>query len=157
MKRKIAILGSTGSIGKTLLNIINKDNKKFEIVLLSANKDYKTLIAQAKKFKVKKIIITNENSFKIAKNKYSKSNIEIFNSFENLSRIIKKKIDYTMNSIIGIDGLDPTLKIIKFTKKIAIANKESIVCGWKLIFKELKVLLKPITSVLSPKIVLFFL
>ncbi len=138
MKKKIAILGSTGSIGKTLLNIVNKDYKKFEIVLLSANKDYKTLIAQAKKFKVKKIIITNENSFKIAKNKYSKSNIEIFNSFENLSRIIKKKIDYTMSSIIGIDGLDPTLKIIKFTKKIAIANKESIVCGWKLILKELK-------------------
>ena len=138
MKKKIAILGSTGSIGKTLLNIVNKDYKKFEIILLSANKDYKTLIAQAKKFKVKKIIITNENSFKIAKNKYSKSNIEIFNSFENLSRIIKKKIDYTMSSIIGIDGLDPTLKIIKFTKKIAIANKESIVCGWKLILKELK-------------------
>ena len=137
MKKKIAILGSTGSIGRSLLKIIDKDKNNLEILLLTANKDYKTLIGQAKKFNVKKIIITNKDSYKIAKKKYLNSNIKIFNSFENLKKIIRKKIDYTMSSIIGIEGLEPTLKIIKFTKMIAIANKESIICGWNLINKEL--------------------
>ena len=62
MKKKIAILGSTGSIGKSLLDIIDKDKKNFEIVLLTANKDYKNLLKQAKKFNVKNLIITNPNS-----------------------------------------------------------------------------------------------
>ena len=137
MKKTIAILGSTGSIGRSLLKIIDKDKKNLKILLLTANKDYKTLINQARKFNVKKIIITNKDSYEIAKKKYLKSSIKIFNSFNNLKKIIGKKIDYTMSSIIGIEGLDPTLKIIKFTKIIAIANKESIVCGWNLINKEL--------------------
>ena len=68
MKKKIAILGSTGSIGKSLLKIIEKDKKNFEIVLLTANKDYKTLIKQAKKFKVKNLILTNKNSFETSIN-----------------------------------------------------------------------------------------
>ena len=138
MKKKIAILGSTGSIGKTLLNIIYKDKKKFDIILLTANKDFKTLIIQSKKFNVKNLIITDRKSYEIAKKKLSKSNIKIFNSFEELNNIFKKKIDYSMCSIIGIEGLDPTLKIIKFSKNIAIANKEAIICGWNLISRELK-------------------
>ena len=72
MRKKIAILGSTGSIGKSLLQIIEKDKKKFEIVLLSANKDYKTLIHQANKFNVKNLIITNELNFNILKKKAKK-------------------------------------------------------------------------------------
>jgi len=138
IKKKIAILGSTGSIGKTLLNIISKDRKKFDIVLLTANKDFKTLISQATKFNVKNLIITNKKSYEIAKKKLSNKNINIFNSFEKLKTILKNKIDYTMSSIIGIEGLEPTMRIIKFSKKIAIANKEAIVCGWNLIIKELK-------------------
>ncbi|WP_440691809.1 1-deoxy-D-xylulose-5-phosphate reductoisomerase, partial [Candidatus Pelagibacter sp. HIMB1782] len=63
--------------------------------------------------------------------------IKIFNNYNELNKIIKKKIDYVMNSIVGINGLDPTLKIIPLTKKIAIANKESIICGWCLIKKKL--------------------
>ena len=69
MKKRIAILGSTGSIGKTLLNIILKDKKNFEIVLLTANKDYKTLFKQAKEFKVKNLILTNSNINKSLKKK----------------------------------------------------------------------------------------
>ena len=65
MKKKIAILGSTGSIGKTLLNIIYKNKKNFEIVLLTANSDYKTLLNQAKKFDVKNLILTKNNQIKI--------------------------------------------------------------------------------------------
>ncbi len=138
MKKKIAILGSTGSIGKTLLSIIGQDKKNFEIVLLTANKDYKTLYNQAKTFNVKNIIITNPKSYEIYCKKNSQSKIKVFSSFKNLNKIFKKKIDYVMSSIVGIEGLYPTIKIIKFTKKIAIANKESIICGWNLINKELK-------------------
>ena len=138
MKKKIAILGSTGSIGKTLINIIKKDKKNFEIVLLSADENYKELFKQAKFFKVKNLIITNENSFnKLKKYRFSKK-INIYNNFNNLRKIFKKKVDYTMSSISGIQGLKPTIEIIKFTNKIAIANKEAIICGWDLIQKELK-------------------
>jgi 1-deoxy-D-xylulose-5-phosphate reductoisomerase len=138
MKKKIAILGSTGSIGKTLINILKKDKKNFEIVLLSADENYKELLKQAKFFKVKNLIVTNDYSFdKIKKNKFPKK-INIYNNFNNFKKIFKKKIDYTMSSISGIQGLKPTIEIVKFTKKIAIANKESIICGWDLIQKELK-------------------
>jgi 1-deoxy-D-xylulose-5-phosphate reductoisomerase len=138
MKKKIAILGSTGSIGKTLINIIKKDKKKFEIILLSAEGNYKELLKQAKFFKVKNLIITNAESYnKIKKDKFSKK-INIYNNFNNFRKIFKKKADYTMSSISGIQGLKPTIEIIKFTNKIAIANKEAIICGWNLIQKELK-------------------
>ena len=138
MKKKIAILGSTGSIGKTLINIIKQDKKNFEIVLLSADENYKELLKQAKLFKVKNLIISNEYSYnKIKKDRIYKK-ISIYNNFNNFKKIFKKKIDYTMSSISGIQGLKPTIEIIKFTKKIAIANKESIICGWDLIQKELK-------------------
>ena len=137
MKKKIAILGSTGSIGKTLLNILNKDKKNFEVKLLTARKNYKTLFKQAEKFNVKNIIITDKKYFQIAKNRLKIKNLNIYNNFENLNKILNKKIDYTMSSIIGLDGLLPTLKIIQYTKKIAIANKEPIICAWNLIKKEL--------------------
>ena len=137
MKKKIAILGSTGSIGKSLLNIVKKNKKDFEIILLTANKNYKELIDQTKKFKVKNVIITNFNCYLKFKELNKNKNLKIFNSFQNLNRIFKSKIDYVMSSIIGLNGLNPTIKIIKHTKTIAIANKESIICGWNLINKEL--------------------
>ncbi len=138
MKKKIAIFGSTGSIGKCLIDIIKKDKKNFQIVLLSADENYKELLKQAKFFKVKNLIITNPKSFyKIKQDKYSKK-IKIFNNFDQLGKIFKKKIDYAMCSISGIQGLKPTIEIIRFTKKIAIANKEAIICGWDLIERRLK-------------------
>ena len=137
MKKKIAIVGSTGSNGKTLLNIISSDKKKFEITFLAANKNHKDLLAQALKFNVKNLIIINKKSYEILKKKTTKSNIKIFNNFNNFEKIIKYKLDYVMSSITGIYGLEPTINIIKYTKKIAIANKESIICGWNLIKDEL--------------------
>ena len=138
MKKRIAILGSTGSIGKTLLKIIDKDKKNFQIILLTSNKNHSGLLAQAKKYKVKNLIITDSKSYKNLKYKCKNLDINIFNNFNDLNKIINKKLDYLMNSITGIDGLVPTIKSIKFTKKIAIANKEAIICGWDLINAELK-------------------
>tara|TARA_B100000886_G_scaffold337630_1_gene298759 strand:- start:3903 stop:5063 length:1161 start_codon:yes stop_codon:yes gene_type:complete len=138
MKKKIAILGSTGSIGKTLMEIIKKDKKNFEIVLLSADENYRELLKQAKIFSVRNLIITNKSSYKKIKEKKISNKIRIFNDFENFKKIFQKKIYYTMSSISGIEGLKPTIEIIKYTKNIAIANKEAIICGWNLIEKELK-------------------
>ena len=138
MKKKIAILGSTGSIGTTLLDIISKNKNEFKVELLSANKDYTLLLKQAKKFNVKNLIITDNKSYEILKKKTKKFNFKIYNNFTSFNKIFKNRIDYVMSSIVGIQGLNPTISIIKFTKKIAIANKESIICGWKLIENELK-------------------
>ena len=138
MIKKIAILGSTGSIGKNLLEILSKDKKKYKITLLTANKNYLTLLDQAKQFNVKNIIISNEESYKLLKKKTKQTKIKVFKNFNSLDKIFKKKNDYTMSAITGIEGLKPTLDIIKFTKKIAIANKESIICGWSLLDKEIK-------------------
>ena len=136
MKKKIAILGSTGSIGKTLVEIIKKDKKKFEVILLTANKNYREILKQAKVLKVKNLIITDEKSYlKLKKKKIN--NIRIFNNYDSFDKIFKKKIDYVMSAISGIYGLEPTVKIIKYTKKIAIANKEAIICGWHLIKNNL--------------------
>ncbi len=136
MKKKVVILGSTGSIGKSLINIILKDKKNFEVLLLTANKNYKELYKQSKILNVKNLIITDLKGYNYLKDKNKK--INIYNNYKNLNKILKNKIDYTMNSITGLDGLEPTLNIIQKTKTIAIANKESIICGWNLIKKKLK-------------------
>ena len=139
MKKKIVILGSTGSIGKTLINILKKDKKNIEIVLLTTNKNIKILLKQIKIFDVKNIIVTDENQFLIIKKYLKNKKINIYKNFNSINKILmNKNINYTMNAVSGLDGLNPTLKIIKFTKKIAIANKEAIICGWPLILKELK-------------------
>ena len=138
MKKKISILGSTGSIGKNLLNIVKSDKKNFNVILLTAKNNYKLLLKQANYFNVKNIIITDLNSYKKAKKINKNKKINIYNNFNFFDKILRSKIDYTMSSIIGLDGLYPTLEIIKYTKIIAIANKEAIICGWDLIKKKLK-------------------
>ena len=138
MKKKIAILGSTGSIGKSLLKIIKKDKENFQIKLLSANKNYKELFKQAKLFKVKNVILTDKKTFLKSKFIFRKNKINIYNNYILINKLLSKKLDYVMSSIVGLDGLIPTIKIIKYTKNIAIANKESIICAWNLIYKELK-------------------
>ena len=137
-KKKIAILGSTGSIGKTLLNIIAKDKNNFQILLLTANKNYKLILKQAKFYNVRNIIITDQKYYAKAISINDNKNLKIKNNFNNLQKIFQKKIDYTMSSIVGLDGLSPTIKIIKYSKTIAIANKEPIICAWNLIKKQLK-------------------
>ena len=138
MKKKIAILGSTGSIGTSLLKIVKENKKDFEIILLTANKNYKKLLNQTKTHNVKNVIITDFNCYLKFKKLNTNKNLKIFSNFQYFNRIFKSKLDYVMSSIIGLKGLNPTIKIIKHTKTIAIANKESIICGWNLIDKELK-------------------
>ena len=138
MKKKIVLLGSTGSIGKSFLDILKKDKKNCDILLLSVNRNINELLKQLKIFKVRNIVVREKKSFlkikKILKNK----KINIYNNYDSIDKIFnKKKADYILNAISGLDGLSPTLKTIRFTKIIAIANKESIICGWNLIKKKL--------------------
>lgn len=135
MKSRIAIFGSTGSIGKTTLDIIRKDKKNFEVVLLTSNNKINELLIQAKEFNVKNLIINNKNCYE--KFKLKNKNINFYNNFTDINKIFKKKIDYIICAISGIPGLDSTLRSIKHTNRVAIANKESIICAWNLIEKEL--------------------
>ncbi len=133
----IAILGSTGSIGKTTINLVRKNKKKIKIILLSANSNIRSIFNQAKEFNVKNVILPNINNNLFWKKIFKRNKINTYENFNSFNKIFKTKLDYTINAISGIEGLDPTLKIIKHTNKIAIANKESIICGWNLINKEL--------------------
>ena len=138
MKKKIAILGSTGSIGKSTLEVIRKDKNNFNIVFLSANNNYKKLISQAKEFKVKNVFIKNRKYFSVVKKSLKNTNTKVFTGKVSISKIISKKIDYTMSAIVGLAGLQPTIDFIKVSRSIAIANKEAIICGWEILSKLIK-------------------
>ena len=134
MKQKtIALLGSTGSIGQSTLEIIKKTNK-FKVVLIFANSNYLKILNQINIFKPKIIIINNHEVYLRVKKIKKLKKIIILNNITNIQKYIKK-IDISVSAIPGIAGLEPTLAFIKLSKKILIANKESIVCGWKLIKK----------------------
>ena len=136
MSKDLIILGSTGSIGTSTLKVIDKE-ANFKIKLLSTKKNANKLYKQAIKFKVKTVVIEDPEKYKNHKDKFEKKNIKIYLGINNIDKILKKKVTFCINSITGIEGLEPTLKVIKYSKNILIANKESIVCGWELIKKKL--------------------
>ena len=132
MKKKIAILGSTGSIGQSSLDIIRKNSKEFDIILLSANSNYTLIKKQIKKFKPKFFVINDFKVFNRVKKICKNNKIKIFNKFSEIP-MSKIKFDITISSIVGIAGLEPTIKFIKKSKKLLLANKETIICGWHII------------------------
>ena len=127
MKKTISILGSTGSVGLSTLSIIDKKKKYFKTVLLSANRNYKLISKQIKKYSPSIFVITDKKIFKKIENEFKKDKIKILNNFNSIK--LKKKSDITVSAIPGIAGLQPTISMIKMSKKILIANKESIICG----------------------------
>ena len=135
---KIAILGSTGSIGKSTLDVIRKDKNFFEVVFLSANNNYKKLIQQAKEFNVKNILIKNQIFHERTERSLKNSKTKVYSGDISLTNIISKKLDYTMAAIVGVAGLQPTIDAIKISKTVALANKESIICGWEILSKLIK-------------------
>ncbi len=99
MKKKIAILGSTGSIGSETINLIKKDKKNFDVILLSTNTNIYKIYKQAKFFNVKNIIINDSNSFKKAKKLYKNSSIKFHNSFSIIDKLFKKKRNFLFYDI----------------------------------------------------------
>ena len=138
MKKKIAILGSTGSIGKSTLDVIKRNKKNFNVVLLTANKNYKKLIQQAKDVKAKNVLINKKLFYDKVKKGLKNSSTKVHSGNISIKDIVKGKLDCTMVAIVGIAGLQPTLDAIKNSKSVAIANKESIICGWNILLKEVK-------------------
>ncbi len=136
MINNIIILGSTGSIGSTVLNVIKK-KKNFKVSLITTNKNVKKILKQAILYNVKNVIVEDENEYKKFKIIFKRKKINLYLGINNLKKIVKSKVAFCVNSISGIDGLEPTLDIIPNTKNILIANKESIICGWNLIYKQL--------------------
>ena len=102
MKKKIAILGSTGSIGRSTLKVIEKDKKNFDVILLSANNNYKRLIQQAKEFNVKNVIIKNKSFYEKVKNSLKKNKTKVYSGEIPITKIISKRLDYTMSAIVGL-------------------------------------------------------
>ena len=137
-KKKILILGSTGSIGKSTINVLKNYKSKVEILCLSSNKNYKLLYKQSKFFNVKNLIIHDAEYFLKAKKNIRNNQIQLFQNISEFIKKNKKKIDVSIIGISGLEGLEPTLKLIPLSKNLASANKESIICGWKFIEKELK-------------------
>ena len=136
MKNKIAILGSTGSIGRSTFNVISRFKKNFKIEFLSTNSNFKKVYKQALEFNVKKIIINDKKIFYKYKNFLKKKKIKPYLKIEDILKDITK-LDYVINGISGYYGLEPSLKIIPHTKTFITANKESIICGWEFIKKKL--------------------
>ena len=147
MKKFISILGSTGSVGLNTLKIINRKKKYLKPYLFSSNKNYNLICHQIKNYKPIIFLINDEKVFKKVKKKFIRSRTKIVNNLQ--ASDLKKISDITVLAISGIAGLSPTLLMIKKSKKILIANKESIICGWNLILKNLilyKTKLIPIDS-----------
>ncbi len=138
IKKKILILGSTGSIGKSTIKVIENYKSKVEILCLSSNKNYKLLYKQSKLFNVKNLIINDVEYFLKAKNYIRNKQVQLFPNISEFLKKNKKKIDISIIGISGLEGLDPTLKLIPISKNLASANKESIICGWKFIEKKLR-------------------
>ena len=138
MIKDVILLGSTGSVGISTLNVIKKNKKSFNIKLLTTNNNIKKLYDQALEFKVKKVVIYDQRKlYKFIKFFKSKK-IKIYSSISEALKNNKKKVYITVSAISGINGLEPTLEVIKYTKNLSIANKESIICGWKFIKNEIK-------------------
>ncbi len=136
IKKKIAILGSTGSIGKSSLNVISLNKNKFNIILLSGNSNYKEIKNQIKTYRPKYFVVNNLIVYEKILKKFRNKKVKILSKFKELPS--KIKFDITIAAIVGIAGLEPTIQFTKKSKKILLANKESIICGWHIISKIIK-------------------
>ena len=137
MKKKIGIIGSTGSIGQNTIKIIQENKKDFKVMLLSTNNNINKIYKQAKQLNVKNVIINNKLKYLKNKKKFKKSKINVYFNHTNIKKIAGGKLDYCMCAISGLEGLSPTLNAIKSSKVVGVANKESIICAWNLIEKNL--------------------
>jgi 1-deoxy-D-xylulose-5-phosphate reductoisomerase len=135
--KKIAILGSTGSIGVNALDIARNHKDKFEVIAISGNKNIQTLVEQCLEFKPKFVVIEDDYRVASIKSKTSHLDIKFISGKDAFNRLSNEiECDILISAISGIAGLIPTYQMIKTCKTLAIANKESIVCAWDFIKEE---------------------
>ena len=150
MKKNIAILGSTGSIGIQTLEVIKVHTDLFNVEVLTANNNSSLLISQAKKFKPNAVVIVNEKKYTEVNNALKFLGIKVFTGAESIDQIVTSdEIDVVLTALVGYSGLKPTISAIKSGKKIALANKETLVVAGELITRlcaKHKSLLYPVDS-----------
>ena len=134
MKKGIAILGSTGSIGIQALEVISENNDLFDVEVLTANENSRLLIKQAKIYNPNSVVIVNENKYDEVYSALNPLNIKVYSGKNSLEQIVEsEKIDVVLTAVVGYSGLIPTINAIKNGKKIALANKETLVVAGGLI------------------------
>ena len=150
MKKKIAILGSTGSIGTQALEVIEEHADKFQVEVLTANGNADLLIAQAIKFKPNVVVIADEAKYKKVEEALWEHDIKTYAGNDALAQVVEMdEIDVVLTALVGYAGLLPTINAIKAKKTIALANKETLVVAGELINKlaiENKVAILPVDS-----------
>ena len=138
--KNIAILGSTGSIGKQALNVIENLPDKLHPYVLTANNNYELLIEQALKFSPEYVVITNENHYKKVLEALKDTRTKVLAGASALSEVVKlPEVDIVLTALVGFSGFSPTIEAIKKGKIIALANKETLVVGGEIINNLLRV------------------
>ena len=150
IKKKIAILGSTGSIGTQALEITREQSDKIQIEVLTANSNADLLIKQAIEFKPNHVVIADESKYLYVKDALEKEDIKVFAGSKAIADLMEiTSADIILTAMVGYSGLLPTIKAIENKKKIALANKETLVVAGELITElciENKVSLIPVDS-----------
>ena len=136
-KKGIAILGSTGSIGTQSLEVIESYPERFDLQVLTANKNADLLISQALKHKPNTVVIVDETLFDKVKSALWEHDIHVYAGAEALCQVVdSSEIDIVITAMVGYSGLKPTLAAIRAKKNIALANKETLVVAGELVTKE---------------------
>jgi 1-deoxy-D-xylulose-5-phosphate reductoisomerase len=150
MKKRVAILGSTGSIGTQALEVIEKHPEEFDVETITANNNAELLIQQAIKFVPNNVVIANEENYALVKEALKNLPIKVFTGDDSLSQVVQfPSVDIVVTAMVGYSGLIPTINAIKAGKNIALANKETLVVAGELITKlvrEYKVNIYPVDS-----------
>ena len=139
MKKRIAILGSTGSIGTQALEVIASHSEKFEVEVLTAQNNAVLLVEQAKLFKPNAVVIVNEVHYEFVKDQLALEDIKVYAGENALASVVQMDtVDLVLTALVGYSGLKPTLKAIEAGKTIALANKETLVVAGELVTKLAK-------------------
>lgn len=150
MKRKLAILGSTGSIGTQALDVVREHSDKFEVYALTANNSLDLLVKQAREFQPEVVVIANEDKYEALKTALADLPIKVWAGMDSIVQVVQSEpIDIVLTAMVGYAGLAPTISAIKAKKPIALANKETLVVAGELITElalENKVPILPVDS-----------
>ena len=150
MKKRICILGSTGSIGTQALDVIEQHSDLYEAYVLTAYNNADLIIEQARKYNPEAVVIANEKNYDKVKDALSDLPIKVYAGAKALCDVVQdQNVDIVLASMVGFAGLEPTIAAIKAKKVIALANKETLVVAGGLITKlanEYKVPILPVDS-----------
>ncbi|AOZ95883.1 1-deoxy-D-xylulose-5-phosphate reductoisomerase [Butyrivibrio hungatei] len=134
MKRKIVLLGSTGSIGTQTLDVVRNNNTELEVVGLAANRSVDAVEKQVREFKPKYVCMFDENAAKDMKDRLADLDVKVYGGMEGLLEIVSvPEADTVLTAVVGMIGIKPTIRAIESGKDIALANKETLVCAGHII------------------------